>query len=45
MNNILTVAASIVGTILLAFGNSWGLIGLVPALIYLIKSDVWEGTK
>ena len=45
MNNTITIATGIVGGFLLAFGNSWGLIGLTPALIYLIKSDVWEGTK
>lgn len=45
MNSILTLSAGIVGVMLFAFGNDWGLLGLVPVLVSLIQSDSWEFTK
>ena len=31
------------GTILLVFGNAFGLLGLIPALVLTIKSDAQNG--
>ena len=39
MKSLLTVVALVVGSILVAFGNDWGLLGLIPAFIQMVKED------
>ena len=39
MKSLLTVVVLVVGLILVAFGNDWGLLGLIPAFIQMVKED------
>ena len=39
MKSLLTVVALMTGLILVAFGNDWGLLGLIPAFIQMVKED------
>ena len=39
---VVTVALGL-GTILLVFGNEFGLLGLIPALVLTIKADAQNG--
>ena len=40
MKSLLTVVALVVGLILVAFGNDWGLLGMTPAFIQMLKEDM-----
>ena len=39
MKSLLNVVALMTGLILVAFGNDWGLLGLIPAFIQMVKED------
>ena len=39
MKTILNVVALVLGLIVIACGNSWGLLGLIPAFIQMVKVD------
>ena len=39
MKSLLNVVVLVVGLILVAFGNDWGLLGLIPAFIQMVKED------
>ena len=42
MKSLLNVVLLSVGLILVAFGNDWGLLGMVPAFFLMLKEDVKE---
>jgi hypothetical protein len=42
MKSLLNVVLLSVGLILVAFGNDWGLLGMVPAFFQMLKEDVKE---
>ena len=39
MKSLLNVVVLVVGLVLVAFGNDWGLLGLIPAFIQMVKED------
>ena len=39
MKSLLNVVLLSVGFILVAFGNDWGLLGMIPAFIQMVKED------
>jgi hypothetical protein len=39
MKSLLTVVALVTGLVLVAFGNDWGLIGVIPAFFQMLKED------
>ena len=39
MKTLLTSVMLVIGLVLVAFGNDWGLIGLIPALWHLMEVD------
>ena len=39
MKSLLNVVILVVGLVLVAFGNDWGLLGLIPAFIQMVKED------
>jgi hypothetical protein len=42
MKSLLNVVLLSVGFILVAFGNDWGLLGMVPAFFQMLKEDAKE---
>jgi hypothetical protein len=39
MKTLLTSVMLVIGLVLVAFGNDWGLLGLIPALWHLMETD------
>ena len=37
MRNVLVFAAAVVGGTMMFFGNDWGIVGLIPALVETFK--------
>jgi hypothetical protein len=37
MKDVLVFAAAVIGGTMIFFGNDWGLVGLIPALIQTVK--------
>jgi hypothetical protein len=42
MKTLLSLVLLMGGLVLVAFGNDWGLLGLVPAFIQMVKEDIKE---
>jgi hypothetical protein len=42
MKTFLTMVALMTGLVLVAFGNDWGLLGLVPGFLWMLKEDIKE---
>lgn len=42
MKTLLNIALQFTGLILVAFGNEWGLILLIPAFVQLVRMDLAE---
>jgi hypothetical protein len=42
MKSLLNVVLLIGGLILVAFGNDWGLVGMLPAFFQMLKEDIIE---
>ena len=42
MKSLLNVVLLSVGLILVAFGNDWGLLGMMPAFFQMLKEDAKE---
>ena len=42
MKTLLNIALQFTGMILVAFGNDWGLVFLIPAFVQLVRMDLAE---
>jgi hypothetical protein len=42
MKGTVVFIVSVIGMVLLAGGNDWGMVGIFPALWYLLKEDFRE---
>ena len=42
MKTLLNIALQFTGLILVAFGNDWGLVLLIPAFVQLVRMDLAE---
>lgn len=45
MKTFLTLTVLMGGLVLVAFGNDWGLLGMIPAFFQMLKEDIKEEVK
>lgn len=45
MKNFLKLVLLMSGLVLVAFGNNWGLLGILPVFLQIIKEDIKDEVK